>query len=77
VLGPAAPNGIAVGIEGQPDALEPIIRSYGAYATRIYFPYSAPFVAGAAPHGPAIMVLTFERAGLGRAVASAAPAPAR
>jgi predicted GIY-YIG superfamily endonuclease len=83
VLGPAAPNGIAVGIEGQPDALEPIIRSYGAYATRIYFPYSAPFVAGAAPHAPAMhktssmMVLMFDRAGLARAAASAAQAPAR
>jgi hypothetical protein len=77
VLGPAAPNGIAVGIEGRRDALEPIIRSYGADAPRIYFPYPAPFVAGAAPQGPAIMVLTFDRAGLARAVASAAPAPAR
>jgi hypothetical protein len=76
-LGPGAPDGIAVGIEGQPDALASIIRSYRADATRIYFPYPAPFVAGAAPQGPAIMVLTFDRAGLARAAASTAPAPAR
>jgi hypothetical protein len=76
-LGPGAPDGIAVGIEGQPDALASIIRSYRADATRIYFPYPAPFVAGAAPQGPAIVVLTFDRAGLARAAASTAPAPAR
>jgi hypothetical protein len=81
MLGPAAPNGIAVGIEGRYDALEPIIRSYGADATRIYFPYPAPFMAGSAPQRPAMressmMVMTFDRAGLARA-ASAAQAPAR
>jgi hypothetical protein len=82
VLGPGAPNGIAVGIEGRYDAFEPIIRSYGADATRIYFPYPALFVAGSAPQGePAMhkssmMVMTFDRAGLARA-ASAAQAPAR
>jgi hypothetical protein len=77
VLGAAASNGIAVGIEGQPDTLEPIIRSYGADATRIYFPYPSPFVADSALQGPAMMVLTFDRAGLARAAASAAQAPAR
>ncbi len=77
VLGPGAPNGIAVGIEGAPDALEPIIRSYGADATRIYVPYPAPLAAASAPQGPAMMVLTFDRAGLARAAATAAQAPAR
>jgi hypothetical protein len=81
VLGDAAPNGIAVGIEGRYDALEPIIRSYGADATRIYFPYPAPFMAGSEPQRPAMressmMVMTFDRVGLARA-ASAAQAPAR
>ena len=83
VLGDAAPNGIAVGIEGRYDALEPIIRSYGADATRIYFPYPMPLSSAPAPHGPAMrktssmMVMTFDRAGLARAAASAAQAPAR
>jgi hypothetical protein len=82
VLSPAAPNGIAVGIEGRYDALEPTIRSYGADATRIYFPYPAPFVAGSRPQGSAMpntsmMVMTFDRAGLSRAAASAVQAPAR
>jgi len=81
VLSPAALNGIAVGIEGRYDALEPIIRSFGADATRIYFPYPAPFVAGSRPQGPAMpkasmMVMTFDRAGLSRAAASAVLAPA-
>ena len=72
VLGPAEHNGIAVGIEGWYDALEPVIRSYGADATRIYFPYPAPLVAGSAPRGPAMLVMTFDRPGLTRAAASAA-----
>jgi hypothetical protein len=72
----APPSGIAVEIEGQPDALEPIIRSYGADATRIYFPYPAPLLAGSAPQAPAMrkssmMVMTFDRAGLARAAACA------
>jgi hypothetical protein len=37
VLGPAGRNGIAVGIEGWYDALEPVMRSYGAAASGIYF----------------------------------------
>ncbi len=49
VLGPAQPDGTAVGIEGSYDALEPIIQSYRADATRIYFPYPTPLVAGFDP----------------------------
>ena len=67
VLRAAGSNGIAVGIEGWYDALQPIMRSYGVYATRIYFPYPAPLLVGSAPRGPAMMVMTFDRAGLARA----------
>jgi hypothetical protein len=71
MLAPAGPNGILVGIEGRYDSLEPIIRSYGADATRIYFPYPAPFVARSAPQTPAMMVIALDRAGLAHAAASA------
>jgi hypothetical protein len=66
-----------VGLEGSYDALEPIIRSYGADATRIYFPYPTPLSPASMPHlpamreNPAMMVMTFDRAGLARAAASA------
>jgi hypothetical protein len=67
VLGPAEPEGIAVGIEGSYDTLEPIIRSYGADATRIYFPYPTPVTPGSSPRGPAMMVMTFTRRNLAHA----------
>jgi hypothetical protein len=70
VLGAAQPDGIAVGIEGWYDALEPLIRNYGADATGIYFPYPLPLSPTAMAHGPAMMVMTFGRAGLARAAAS-------
>ena len=70
MLRAAGSNGIAVGIEGWYDALQPIIRSYGVYATRIYFPYPAPLLVGSAPQGPAMMAMTFNRAGLARSAAS-------
>lgn len=54
VFGPAQPNGIAVEIDGRYDALEPIIRSYGADATRVYFPYPTPLSSASMPHGPAM-----------------------
>ena len=73
MLGPAAPNGIVVGIKGRPDALQPIIRSYGADAIRIYFPYPAPLSsASALRETSSMMVMTFDRAGLARAAASSA-----
>jgi hypothetical protein len=77
VLGPAHPSGIAVGLEGWYDALEPIIRTYSVDATRIYFPYPTPLAPASMPHGRAMredsemMVMTFDRASLGRAAASA------
>jgi hypothetical protein len=70
VLRPAPPGGIAMGIEGWYDALEPVIRTYGADATGIYFPYPSPLEAGSAPQGPAMLVMTFTRTGLARAAAS-------
>jgi hypothetical protein len=71
VLGPSQTGGIAVGIEGWYDALEPTIRTYGTYASRIYFPYPTPFSPASVPREPAMMVMTFDRAGLERAVAAA------
>jgi hypothetical protein len=72
VLCRAGTDSIAVGVEGWYDALQLIMRSYGVYATRIYFPSPSPLVAGPAPEGPAMMVITFDRAGLERASVSAA-----
>ena len=83
VLGPAEHDGIAVGVESEYDALQPVIRSYGADAAGVYFPYPAPLAAGSPPLGPALrkqpgmMAMTFDRAGLARAAASAALSPAR
>jgi hypothetical protein len=85
VLGPAQPDQIAVGIEGWYDALEPVIRSYSADASRIYFPYPVPLSPASARPGSAMMVMTFDRAGLAHAAAAAMrrdmaqerPAPAR
>jgi hypothetical protein len=68
VLGPAQPDGIAVGLEGWYDALEPIIRTYSADASRTYFRYLKTLSPTAAPHGPAMMVMMFDRAGLEHAV---------
>ena len=77
VLRAAGANGIAVGVEGWYDALRPIMRRYGTYATRIYFPYPAPLSSVATPPGlatretPAILVLTFDRTSMDRAAAFA------
>ncbi len=71
VLGPSEAGGIAVGIEGWYDALEPIIRTYGADASRIYFPYPVRLAPASVPRKPAMMVMTFDRAGLERAAAAA------
>jgi hypothetical protein len=68
LLGPAQPNGIAVGIEGRYDALEPIIRNYGVDASQTYFPYPKTLSSTAASHAPAMMVMTFDRVGLEHAV---------
>jgi hypothetical protein len=68
LLSPAQPNGIAVGIEGRYDALEPIIRNYGVDASQTYFPYPKTLSSTAASHAPAMMVMTFDRVGLEHAV---------
>jgi hypothetical protein len=60
-----------VGIEGWYDALKPIIRNYGADATEIYFPYPVLLSPTSMPRESAMMVMTFDRAGLARAAASA------
>ena len=64
LLGPSPPGGIAVGVEGWYEALKPLIRSYTADATGIYFPYPVLFSPASVPPGPAMMVMTFDRAGL-------------
>jgi len=71
VLGPSPGGLIAVGIEGGYDALEPLIGKYEADASRIYFPYPVAFSPASAPREAAMMVMTFDRAGLERAVATA------
>jgi hypothetical protein len=73
VLGSGQPGGIAVGLEGWYDALEPIIRTYSADASQTYFPYPKTLSSTAASHAPAMLVMTFDRAALGRAAASATP----
>ncbi|HVA39933.1 MAG TPA: hypothetical protein VNF49_04670, partial [Candidatus Binataceae bacterium] len=71
VLGPSQVGRVAVGIEDHYDALEPIIQTYGADARQIYFPYPAPLVPASPPREPAMMVMTFDRAGLESAAAAA------
>jgi hypothetical protein len=77
ILGPAAPNAIAVGIEGRYDTLEPLIRSYGADVIRIYFPDITPISSVSPRRGlttrkiSTMMIMIFDRAGLARAAASA------
>ncbi|MGZ3621160.1 MAG: hypothetical protein ACXVAA_11735, partial [Candidatus Binataceae bacterium] len=72
VLGPAERGRIAVGVEGSYDALEPVVRTYAADASQVYFPYPLPLSPASAPRGPAMMVMTFDRAGLARAAAASA-----
>jgi hypothetical protein len=71
VLGPGQPGGIAVGIEGWYDALEPIVWTYSADASQTYFLYPKTLSPTAPPRGPAMLVMTFDRAGLEHAAASA------
>jgi hypothetical protein len=71
VLGPVQPNWIAVGIEGWYDALEPIVWTYSADASQTYFLYPKTLSPTAPPRGPAMLVMTFDRAGLEHAAASA------
>lgn len=70
-LGPAAPNGVVVGVEGSYDALKPLIQKYGADASQVYFPYPAILSPDPVPREPAMMAMMFDRAGLGRAAAVA------
>jgi hypothetical protein len=72
VLGPAERGRIAVGVEGSYDALEPVVRTYATDASQVYFPYPLPLSPASAPRGPAMMVMTFDRAGLARAAAMSA-----
>ncbi|MFZ1122519.1 MAG: hypothetical protein WAN81_20025, partial [Candidatus Binataceae bacterium] len=71
VLGPSEAGRIAVGIEGCYDSLEPVIQLYRANASQIYFPYPVSFSPASPPRDPAMMVMTFDRAGLERAAALA------
>jgi hypothetical protein len=71
VLGPVQPNWIAVRIEGWYDALEPIVWTYSADASQTYFLYPKTLSPTAPPRGPAMLVMTFDRAGLEHAAASA------
>jgi hypothetical protein len=71
VLGPSKFGQIAVGVEGLYDAIEPTIRAYRTNASRIYFPYPASLSPASPRNEPAMMVMTFDRAGLERAAAAA------
>ena len=71
VLGPAKSMGIAVGVEGSYDVLQPIVETYGADAGQTFFPYPLPISSSAPPRGTAMMVMTFDRTGLERAAAAA------
>jgi hypothetical protein len=62
VLGPAERGRIAVGVEGSYDALEPVAMSHAADASQVYFPYPVPLSHASASRGPAMMVMTFDRA---------------
>jgi hypothetical protein len=77
VLGAGQPSRIAVELEGWYDTLEPITRSYSGNASRTYFPYPKALSPTAASRGRAMMVMTFDRAGLARAAASATRRSAR
>jgi hypothetical protein len=60
-----------IGIEGDYDTLEPIVRIYGSDANRIYFPYPDQLEPGPLLGKTAMMVMAFDRAGLERAAAVA------
>ncbi len=65
---------IGVGVVGSIDALRPLIAKYRGDAARIYFPYPRQFTDP--PHGETFMrqlVIAFDRDGLARAAAKAAP----
>jgi len=51
-----------VGVEGSYDALEPVVRTYAEDASQVYFPYPLPLSPASVPRGPAMMVMTFDRA---------------
>jgi hypothetical protein len=73
VLGPSPGGLIAAGLEGRYDTLEPTIRSYSANARQIYFPCPVPLSPASPPRETAMMMMTFDRAGLQRAAALAMP----
>ena len=65
---------IGVGVVGSYEALRPLIAKYRADAAHIYFPYPRDLTDP--PHGDLFMrqmVVAFDRAGLARAAAIAAP----
>ncbi len=73
-LGPLGDGLIGVGVVGSYAALRPLIAKYRADAARIYFPY--PHDLTDPPRGDVFMrqmVIAFDRAGLARAAAEAAP----
>jgi hypothetical protein len=68
-------------MRGWYEALGPVVQTYGAYATGIYFPYPASPVADSAPQVPAtreqpgVLVTTFNHPALARDTGSAAQTP--
>jgi hypothetical protein len=67
VLGEPHDGLLEVGIEGDYDTLEPIVRIYGPDAIRIYFPYPDQIEPRPPLDKPAMMVMAFDRAGIERA----------
>jgi len=71
-VGPAADDGIAVGVTGSYEALKPTIERYRGYARGIYFPY--PGKLSGPPRGNTFMrllVIEFSRDGLANAAEAA------
>ena len=73
MLAASRSNTLEVGIQGSYVALKPIIDRYGAQASAIYFPYPSRLTQPAASltNDDAMMVMEFDRVGLGRAAAAA------
>lgn len=76
-LGPAANDGIAVGVTGSYEALKPTVERYRGLAKQIYFPYPAKL--SEAPRGNTflrLLVMDFDRDDLAKAAAAAKEAGA-
>ncbi len=71
-LGPAADDGIAVGVTGSYEALKPTIERYRGFAREVYFPYPAKL--SEPPRGNLflrLLVMDFDRDDLAKAAAAA------